>query len=65
MCFAANNILLMRNCNHGENMADYSPELLDSDLRKQIWWANDKTIIEPGYRKISLFVSVSQIKLIF
>ena len=28
---------------------------------KQTWWSNDKTIIELGNRKISLFVSVSQI----
>ena len=28
---------------------------------KQTWWSNDKTIIELGYRKISWFVSVSQI----
>ena len=30
-------------------------------LNKQTWWLNDKTIIELGYRKISWFVSVSQI----
>ena len=40
-------------------------KLAESDLkRKQIWWSNDKTIIELAYRKISLFdlfVSVSQI----
>ena len=28
---------------------------------KQTWWSNNKTIIELGYRKISWFVSVSQI----
>ena len=28
---------------------------------KQNWWSNDKIIIELGYRKISLFVNVSQI----
>ena len=28
---------------------------------KQTWWSNDKTIIELCYRKISWFVSVSQI----
>ena len=28
---------------------------------KQTWWSNDKTVIELGYRKISWFVSVSQI----
>ena len=46
----------------GEKMADYSLELLESDLRKQIWWSNDKTVIELGYRKILLTVSVLQIK---
>ena len=30
-------------------------------LQKQTQWSNDKTIIELGYRKISWFVSVSQI----
>ena len=30
-------------------------------LKKQTRWSNDKTIIELGYRKISWFVSVSQI----
>ena len=30
-------------------------------IKKQTWWSNDKTIIELGYRKISWFVSVSQI----
>ena len=30
-------------------------------LKKQTRWSNDKTIIELGYCKISLFVSVSQI----
>ena len=28
---------------------------------KQTWWSTDKTIIELGYRKISWFISVSQI----
>ena len=28
---------------------------------KQTWWSNDKTIIELGYRKISWFLSVSQV----
>ena len=28
---------------------------------QQTWWSNNKTIIELGYRKISWFVSVSQI----
>ena len=32
-------------------------------LKKQIWWSNDKTVIELGYRKIALFASVSQIKM--
>ena len=32
-------------------------------LKKQTWWSNDKTIIDLGYRKISWFVSVSQINL--
>ena len=31
-------------------------------IKKQTQWSNDKTIIELGYRKISGFVSVSQIK---
>ena len=30
-------------------------------IKKQTRWSNDKTIIELGYRKISWFVSVSQI----
>ena len=30
-------------------------------LKKQTRWSNDKTIIKHGYRKISWFVSVSQI----
>ena len=30
-------------------------------IEKQTWWSNDKTIIELGNRKISWFVSVSQI----
>ena len=30
-------------------------------IKKQTLWSNDKTIIELGYRKISWFVSVSQI----
>ena len=30
-------------------------------IKKQTRWSNDKTIIEPGYRKTSWFVSVSQI----
>ena len=31
-------------------------------IKKQTWWSNDKTIIELGYRKISCFISVSQVK---
>ena len=53
---AANNILLMRNCKHDLwwKMADCSPELSESDLNNNnIWWSNDKTVIELGYRKIS------------
>ena len=30
-------------------------------IKKETWWSNDKTIIELGHRKISWFVSVSQI----
>ena len=30
-------------------------------IKKQTWWSNDKTIIELGHRKISCFISVSQI----
>ena len=30
-------------------------------IKKQTRWSNDKTIIELGYRKISWFISVSQI----
>ena len=30
-------------------------------IEKQTWWSTDKTIIELGYRKISWFVSVSQV----
>ena len=30
-------------------------------IKKQTQWSNDKTIIELGYRKISWFISVSQI----
>ena len=48
MYFAANNILLMRNWNH----------LIK--IWKQTWWSNDKTIIDPGYRKISKYLSVSR-----
>ena len=33
----------------------------DIFIKKQTQWSNDKTIIELGYRKISWFVSVSQI----
>ena len=32
---------------------------LPEDIKKQIWWSNDKTVIELGYRKIALFASVS------
>jgi len=32
---------------------------------RQTWWSNEKTIIELGYRKISRFVSVSQIDQLF
>jgi len=31
------------------------------EIWTQTWWSNDKTILELGYRKVSLFVSVSQI----
>ena len=31
-------------------------------IKKQTRWSNDKTIIKLGYRKISWFVSVSQLK---
>ena len=34
-------------------------------LKKQTRWSNDKKIIELGYRKISWFVSVSQMAIIF
>ena len=30
-------------------------------IEKQTWWSTDKTVIELGYRKISWFVSLSQI----
>ena len=30
-------------------------------ILKQAWWSNDKTIVELSYRRISWFVSVSQI----
>ena len=33
-------------------------------IKKQTWWSNDKTIMELSYRKISWFVSVSQINLL-
>ena len=42
-------------------MADRFPEQTESDLTYSERWSNDKTIIELGYRKISLFVRASQI----
>ena len=45
-------------------MTERFPELAESDLKtekKKTRWSYDKTIIELGYRKISWFVSVSQI----
>ena len=37
------------------------PRIVIKKKTKQTRWSNDKTIIELGYRKISWFVSVSQI----
>ena len=71
---AANNILLMHKWNHACSLLVYVisvyyswkaarvnhfPKILF--IKKQTKWWNDKTIIELGYRKISWFVSVSQI----
>ena len=44
-------------------MSDRLADLSESDIRqkKQTRWPNDKTVIELGYRKISWYVSVSQI----
>ena len=44
-------------------MTERFSELAESDLKteKKTRWSYDKTIIELGYRKISWFVSVSQI----
>ena len=56
----------MRNWNHAleRKMADRFPELAGIEVIKrwkQTWRSNDKTIIELGHRKISRFVSTSQI----
>ena len=61
---AANNILLMRKWNHAFLCLaialawKWQIAALPKDILR---WSNDKTIIELGYRKISWFVSVSQI----
>ena len=62
--FAANNILLMRNCNHVKADKETNWFLpaarayrFPKKIWKQTWWSNDKTVIELGYRKISWFVS--------
>ena len=60
---AANNILLMRKRNHAFLLLvivfawKWQPRIF---IKKQIRLSNDKTIIELGYRKISWFVTVSQ-----
>ena len=66
-CFAANNILLMRNWNYalvwkwwiGSPSRQRVPWFDIFSWSKE-WCSNDKTIIELGFRKISWFVSVSQ-----
>ena len=55
----------MRNCNHAlvRKKADRFPKLSksDSNTEKTNSVMSDKTIIEIVFRKISLFVSISQI----
>ena len=68
-CLAANNILLMRKRKYpflhfaiflAWKKADRFASRRHS-WKKQTRWSNDKTIIKLGHRKISWFVSVSQI----
>ena len=65
---AANTILLMRKWNHAFSFLQLllrengrSLRFSKIFLKKQTQRSNDKTIIELGYRKISWFVSVSEI----
>ena len=57
----------MRNCNHDlwwkmpGRLLPWAAREWFLKIRKKIWCANDKTVIELGYRKISLFVGVLQI----
>ena len=66
-CLAANNILLMRKGNRAFLLLaialawKWQIASLPKDIHSKNIWLNDKTIIELGYRKISWFVSVSQI----
>ena len=69
LCLAANNILHMRKGNRAFSPSCDCSCVKKADgfasrgysTKKQTRWSNEKTIIEFGYRKISWFVSVSQI----
>ena len=66
LCLAANNVLLMCKWHHAFSCCDRSyVKMADCFAYRRYsfktrWW-NDKTINELAYRKISWFVSVSQI----
>ena len=73
LCLAANNILLTRKWSNSPSYGRSCVKMADrfQSTEKQTQWANDKTIVELGYRKvlryfapprpITVIVSVSQI----
>ena len=48
-------------CENGGSVPRAGGKWFDIFSWSKEWWTNDKTIIEHGYRKISWFVSASQI----
>ena len=62
---STNKIMLRRKpidwCHYSTLQGSAGLRLLGKKNKKKTGWSNDKTIIDLGYRKISWFVSVSQI----